>query len=69
MQAWEERIMDKEEGAMLKLISLTGRMAAKGSSWEEIANLLEEDPVLIGKMYQAIKENPGCTESEIYNML
>ncbi len=73
MQAWEERIMDrlegKEEGAMLKLISMTGRMLEKGLSAEEIADMTGEMLDVVQEICNAIKANPDYSAEEIYDVL
>ena len=46
----------KREGMILKLISLVMRKAAKGYSPAQTADMLEEDPALIRRIYDAIEQ-------------
>ena len=46
----------KREGMILKLISLVMRKVAKGYTPAQTADMLEEDPVLIQRIYDAIEQ-------------
>ena len=46
----------KREGMILKLISLVMRKAAKGYTPVQTADMLEEDPALIRRIYDAIEQ-------------
>lgn len=46
----------KREGMILKLISLVMRKAAKGYTPAQTADMLEEDPALIRRIYDAIEQ-------------
>ena len=46
----------KREGMILKLISQVMRKAAKGYTPAQTADMLEEDPVLIQRIYDAIEQ-------------
>ena len=46
----------KREGMILKLISLVMRKAAKGYTPAQTPDMLEEDPALIRRIYDAIEQ-------------
>lgn len=57
MQAWEERIYDKEEAR------------AKGVSVSDIARFMDEDESDIEKIADAVKEHPMADAEELYGVL
>lgn len=59
----------REEGEVLKLITMVKKKIEKGDSVEKIADDLLEDMDLIGKIYNFMKENPDKTREEICDFL
>jgi len=63
----------RDEGIVIgeskKLIGLVRRKMAKGMSEAEIAELLEEDPGLVTKIYTFIKAHPDGDDERIYHNL
>lgn len=58
-----------KKGEMTKLISQVMKKAKKGLSPEETAEILEEDPMVISRIYHAVKEYPDMDEDGIYRQL
>ena len=58
-----------KKGEMTKLISQVIKKAKKGLSPEETAEILEEDPMVISRIYHAVKEYPDMDEDGIYRQL
>lgn len=59
----------REEGEVLKLITMVKKKIEKGDSVEKIADDLLEDMDLIGKIYNFMKENSDKTREEICDFL
>ena len=57
-----------ERGAMLKLISQIRKKQQKGLSVAEIAEILEEEPELVSKIYQTIQGHMESTDEEVYQI-
>ena len=70
----EERGMEKglekgmERGAIVKLISQIRKKQQKGLSVAEIAEILEEEPELVSKIYQTIQGHMESTDEEVYQI-
>ncbi len=77
MQAWEERIYDKEEareegfseGMCVRTISLVKRNLSKGVSVSDIAQFMDEAEDSIEKMADMIRCHPEADEAELYRLL
>ena len=77
MQAWEEKIYEREEGRtegrtegeFLKLISQVRRKFSKHISVEDSADMLEEKEEVVRKIYEAVREHPEWEDSRIYEGL
>ena len=54
-----------ERGAIVKLISQIRKKHQKGLSASEIAEILEEDPEQVHKIYQIIQEHDKYTDEEV----
>lgn len=63
------RTEGKAEGAILNLISLTRKKAAKGFTAGEIADFLEEDADHIHTIFMEIEKHPTSTDEEILYFL
>lgn len=81
MQAWEERIYDKEEareeglaeglveGACIRTISLVKRNLSKGVSVSDIAQFMGEAEDSIEKIADTIRCHPEADEAELYRLI
>lgn len=58
-----------EKGEMTKLVSLVMKKMKKGLSPEETAELLEESPDCISRIYAAVQANPGLDENGIFEFM
>ncbi|MCD7990457.1 MAG: hypothetical protein LUK37_01175 [Clostridia bacterium] len=58
-----------EKGEMTKLISLVMKKMKKGLSPEETAELLEESPDCISRIYAAVQANPELDENGIFEFM
>ena len=61
MQAWEEKVLERQagrqEGLTLKLKELAAKKWQKGKTPEQAAEELEEDPEVIRKIYRELEQN------------
>lgn len=62
----EAREEGQAEGEALRLIRIVKKKIIKGFSAEETAEMVEEAPEFIERIYSVIREHPDWTESEIY---
>lgn len=77
MQAWEERIYDKEEareegfseGMCIRTISLVKRNLSKGVSVLDIAQFMGETEDSVEKIADMIRCHPEADEAELYRLL
>lgn len=77
MQAWEERIYDKEEareegfseGMCIRTISLVKRNLSKGVSVSDIAQFMGETEDSVEKIADMIRCHPEADEAELYRLL
>jgi len=58
-----------EKGEMTKLVSLVMKKMKKGLSPEETAELLEESPDCVSRIYAAVQANPGLDENGIFEFM
>ena len=58
-----------EKGEMTKLISQVMKKMKKGLSPEETAELLEESPDCISRIYAAVQANPELDENGIFEFM
>ena len=58
-----------ERGEMIKLISQVIKKAGKGMLPNGIAEVLEENPAVINRIYSAVREHPDLDENAIYELL
>ena len=59
----------REEGEVLKLITMVKKKIANGDSVVKIADDLLEDADVIEKIYNAVKDNPEKSREEICEIL
>jgi len=62
----EGRKEGREAGSMLRIVQIAGKKFRKGISAEDAADMLEESPEWIRKLYEAFREHPDWSEEEIY---
>lgn len=58
-----------EQGEWKKLISLVQKKLEKGLEADEIAEILEEEPVFIRKIIKILEKNQDKTEEEILSLV
>ena len=73
MQAWEERIYDKEEareeGMYIHTISLVKSNLSKGVSVSDIARFMDEEEDSIEKIASAIRSHPEADDEDLYSLI
>ena len=73
MQAWEERIYDKEEareeGMCIHIISLVKSNLSKGVSVSDIARFMDEEEDSIEKIASAIRSHPEADDEDLYSLI
>lgn len=77
MQAWEERIYDREDGRemgrkeqdIIKTISLIKKNMARGLSLKDIADFLDEDISEVQKIANLIQQHPEADVDTLYEIL
>ena len=73
MQAWEERIYEKEEareeGMYIHAISLVKSNLSKGVSVSDIAKFMDESEDSIEKIVAVIKSHPEADDEELYSLI
>ena len=73
MQAWEERIYEKEEareeGMYIHAISLVKSNLSKGVSVSDIAKFMDESEDSIEKIAAVIKSHPEADDEELYSLI
>lgn len=73
MQKWEERVYDrlegKAEGKAIRLVEQIQKKCAKGKSFSQIADEVEEEQESIREYYEAILSAPEKTAEEIVELL
>ena len=58
-----------EKGEMTKLISQVTKKVNKGMLPDEIAEVFEENPTVISRIYSAVQAHPDKDENAIYELL
>lgn len=58
-----------EKGGMTKLISLVMKKMKKEMSPADIAEVLEEEQMVINRIYSAVTDHPDENEDAIYELL
>lgn len=77
MQAWEERIYDREDGRemgreeqrIISTISLIKKNIARGLSLKDIADFLDEDISEVQKIADLIQQHPEADVDTLYEIL
>ena len=77
MQAWEERIYDREDGRemgreeqrIISTISLIKKNIARGLSLKDIADFLDEDISEVQKIANLIQQHPEADVDTLYEIL
>ena len=77
MQAWEERIYDREDGRemgreeqrIISTISLIKKNMARGLSLKDIADFLDEDISEVQKIANLIQQHPEADVDTLYEIL
>ena len=73
MQAWEEKIYDREEAreeaSLLKTISLIKKNLSRGLALKDIAEFLDEDISKVQKIAGVIHQHPEADEEKLYTLL
>jgi len=73
MQAWEERIYDKEEareeGMYIHTISLVKSNLSKGVSVSDIAQFMDEAEDSIEKIADVIRSHPEADDEDLYSLI
>ena len=77
MQAWEERIYDREDGRemgreeqrIISTISLIKKNMARGLSLKDIADFLDEDISEVQKIANLIQQHPEADADTLYEIL
>lgn len=77
MQAWEERIYDREDGRemgreeqrIISTISLIKKNIARGLSLKDIADFLDEDMSEVQKIANLIQQHPEADVDTLYEIL
>lgn len=77
MQAWEERIYDREDGRemgreeqrIISTISLIKKNLARGLSLKDIADFLDEDISEVQKIANLIQQHPEADADTLYEIL
>lgn len=64
-----EKKISRDEGQLLKLISLVQKKYAKGQTLNQIAEDLLENTTVIQPIYDLIEQNPDKSAEEILNLL
>lgn len=65
----ERRAEGRTEGKTLKLISLVRKKVRKNNSAEEIAEMLEEEPISIARICELIRNHPDWDDERISSEL
>ena len=73
MQAWEERIYDRQDGRkeqrIISTISLIKKNMARGLSLKDIADFLDEDIAEVRKIADLIQQHPEADVDSLYEIL
>lgn len=73
MQAWEEKIYDREEAleeaSLLKTISLIKKNLSRNLALKDIAEFLDEDISKVQKIAEVIHQHPQANEEDLYALL
>jgi hypothetical protein len=67
--AEESRAEGRAEGKICTIISLTRKKIAKNIPVESCADMLEEDPALITRIYSTIQAHPDWDDSQVHKEL